>query len=53
MRVVLFIKLRPGDKVEMEPEDGGLVLRRESRRAAKLKRGKFWWQRRGRKSHVR
>jgi hypothetical protein len=25
----------------MELEDGGLVLRRESRRAAKLKRGKF------------
>ena len=41
MRVVLFINLRPGDKVEMELEDGGLVPRRESRRAAKLKRGKF------------
>lgn len=35
------LNLRPGDKVEMELEDGGLVLRRESRRAAKLKRGKF------------
>ena len=41
MRVVLFINLRPGDKVEMELEDRGLVLRRESRRGAKLKRGKF------------
>ena len=41
MKVVLFINLRPGDKVEMELEDGGLVLRRKSRRAAKLKRGKF------------
>ena len=42
MRAVPFINLRPGDKVEMELEDGGLVLRRKSRRrAAKLKRGKF------------
>jgi len=35
------LNLRPGDKVEMELEDRGLVLRRESQRAAKLKRGKF------------
>jgi hypothetical protein len=38
MRVVLFINLRPGDKVEMELEDGGLVLRRKSG-------GQFWWRR--------
>jgi hypothetical protein len=41
MRAVPSINLRPGDKVEMELEDGGLVLRRKSRRAAKLKQGKF------------
>jgi hypothetical protein len=41
MRAVPFINLRPGDKVEIELEDRGLVLRRESRRGAKLKRGKF------------
>jgi AbrB family looped-hinge helix DNA binding protein len=35
------LNLRPGDKVEMELEDRGLVLRRESQRAARLKRGKF------------
>lgn len=29
------LNLRPGDKVEMELEDRGLVLRRESERAAK------------------
>ena len=42
MRTMLFINLRPGEKVEMELEGGKLVLRRESRRrVAKLKRGKF------------
>lgn len=35
------LNLRPGDKVEMILEGRGLVLRRESQRAAKLKRGKF------------
>lgn len=35
------LNLRSGDKVEMELEDRGLVLRRESQRAARLKRGKF------------
>lgn len=35
------LNLRPGDKVEMELEDRGLVLRREPQRAARLKRGKF------------
>ena len=35
------LNLRPGDRVQMELEDGGLVLRREARGAARLKRGKF------------
>ncbi len=35
------LNLRPGDKVVMALEDRGLVLRRESPPAAKLKRGKF------------
>ena len=35
------LNLRPGDKVELALEDRGLLLRRESPRAAKLKRGKF------------
>ncbi len=46
MRVVLFINLRPGDKVEMELEDGGLVLRRKSRRGRSSNEessgGQFW-----------
>lgn len=35
------LNLRPGDKVEMILEGRGLVLRRESQRAARLKRGRF------------
>ena len=35
------LNLRPGDKVEIALEDRGLVLRRESKPGAKLKRGKF------------
>jgi AbrB family looped-hinge helix DNA binding protein len=35
------LNLRPGDRVELELADRGLVLRRESQRAARLKRGKF------------
>jgi AbrB family looped-hinge helix DNA binding protein len=35
------LNLRPGDQVEMELEGRALVLRRESQRAARLKRGKF------------
>jgi len=35
------LNLRPGDKVEIALEGRGLVLRRESKPAAKLKRGKF------------
>lgn len=31
----------PGDQVEMELEGRALVLRRQSQRAARLKRGKF------------
>ena len=35
------LNLRPGDKIEIALEGGGLVLRRESKPGAKLKRGKF------------
>jgi AbrB family looped-hinge helix DNA binding protein len=35
------LNLRPGDKVEIALEGSGLVLRRESKPGAKLKRGKF------------
>jgi AbrB family looped-hinge helix DNA binding protein len=35
------LNLRPGDQVEMELEGRALVLRRQSQRAARLKRGKF------------
>jgi AbrB family looped-hinge helix DNA binding protein len=35
------LNLRPGDQVEMELEGRALVLRRQSQRAARLRRGKF------------
>ncbi|MFZ1120531.1 MAG: AbrB/MazE/SpoVT family DNA-binding domain-containing protein [Candidatus Binataceae bacterium] len=35
------LNLRPGDQVEMALEGQTLVLRRQSQRAARLKRGKF------------
>jgi AbrB family looped-hinge helix DNA binding protein len=35
------LNLRPGDQIEMELEGRALVLRRQSQRAARLKRGKF------------
>jgi AbrB family looped-hinge helix DNA binding protein len=35
------LNLRPGDQVEMELEGRALVLRRQSQRAARLKRGNF------------
>jgi AbrB family looped-hinge helix DNA binding protein len=35
------LNLRPGDKVEIVLEGKGLVLRRQSQRGARLKRGRF------------
>jgi AbrB family looped-hinge helix DNA binding protein len=35
------LNLRPGDQVEIELEGRALILRGQSQRAARLKRGKF------------
>jgi AbrB family looped-hinge helix DNA binding protein len=35
------LNLRPGDQIEMELKGRALILRRQSQRAASLRRGKF------------
>jgi len=40
-RLQKALNLRPGDKVEMALDGCGLVLRRESQKVARLKKGKF------------
>ncbi len=40
-RIRKALNLRAGDKVEMVLEGGRLILQRESRRGARLKRGRF------------